>query len=183
MVDKNVTESKDFPDQPEEISKSQRKREAQDIKTLASRLIALKPAKLAQVPLDEQLMSEIERARNIRSNVARKRQLLYVAKLLRREDVAPLAEALESFDDAARQLTARQHRSEAWRDHLIGLGDPAVGELLEQRRDANAQTIRQLVRNARLEEKKNKPPAAARSLFRLLRELDEVEPLPPLLQT
>lgn len=182
MVNKNVAESKEFPDQPEEVSRSQKKREAQDIKALASRLIALKPAKLAQVPLDEQLVDEIERARNIRSNVARKRQLQYVAKLLRRGDVTPLEEALASFDDAARQLTARQHRSEAWRDHLIEAGDPAVGELIEKRRDADAQAIRQLVRNARREAGRNKPPAAARSLFRLLRELDESEPLPPVTQ-
>ena len=39
--------------------------------------------------------------------------------------------------------------------------------------------IRQLLRNAAREASRNKPPAAARSLFKLLRELDEAEPLPP----
>ena len=73
-------------------------------------LIALAPAKLAQVPLDEQVRSEIDRARGIRSNVARKRQLQYVAKLLRRGDMAPVSEALDSFDGEAKQLNARHHR-------------------------------------------------------------------------
>ena len=76
-------------------------------------------------------------------------------------------------------MTARQHRAEAWRDRLLEEGDGAVGALLDSRRDADGQAIRQLLRNAGREAARNKPPAAARTLFRLLRELDEREPLPP----
>lgn len=163
----------------EAASKSQRRREALDIKTLASRLIDLSASRLAQVPLGDTLRAEIDRARGIRPRVARKRQLQYVAKLLRRDDPQPILDALESFENEARQLNARHHRSEAWRDHLLEAGDTAVGELLEQRRDADAQTLRQLLRNARQEASRGKPPTAARALFRLLRELDEQQPLPP----
>ena len=59
-------------------------------------------------------------------------------------------------------------------------GDAAVGALLERRRDTDAQAIRQLLRNARREADRGKPPAAARSLFRLLRDMDLAEALPPL---
>ena len=179
MVIKNVKESKNFEQPSEEVSRSQKKREAHEIRNLARRLIELNPARLAQVPLDEQLRSEIERARGIRSNVARKRQLQYVAKLMRRDDITVIDETLESFDGEARQMTARHHRSEAWRDCLLEKGDPAVGALLEKRRDADAQALRQLLRNAKREAEKNKPPASARALFKMLRELDEAEPLPP----
>ena len=167
-------------EQPEEVSKSQRRREALEVRSLASQLISLSPTRLAEVPLDEQLRSEIERARSIKSNVARKRQLQYVAKLLRREETDAVLDALDSFENEARQLTARQHRVEAWRDEMIESGDAAVGALLDRRRDADGQAIRQLVRNARREARNNKPPAAARSLFKLLRELDQAEPLPSL---
>jgi ribosome-associated protein len=165
---------------PEEVSKSQRKREAQEIRSLATRLIALSPARLAEVPLDDTLRREVEAARGIRSHVARKRQMQFVAKLLRRDGGEAVAEALAGFDHEASQLTARQHRSEAWRDHLLEHGDAAVGALLERRRDTDAQTVRQLLRNARREAAHGKPPAAARSLFRLLRDMDEREALPPL---
>lgn len=161
------------------VSKSQRRRDALEVKTLASQLIDLSVSKLALMPLDEQLRYEIEYARNTRSYGARKRQMQYVAKLLRRIDPAPLIETLESFDNEARQLTGRHHRSESWRDQLLENGDTAVGMLLDKRRDADAQAIRQLLRNAKQEAAKGKPPAAARALFRLLRELDEREPLPP----
>jgi len=179
MVNKMPEESKPFHGRHGEVSKSQRRRDALELKSLASQLIGLSPSKLAEVPLDDSLREEIERARDIRSNVARKRQLQFVAKLLRREDPDPIVAALDSFDNEAGQLTARQHRCEAWRDRLVEDGDPAVGALLERRRDADAQAIRQLVRNARREAAKNKPPSAARSLFRVLRDLDELEPLPP----
>ena len=164
---------------PAEVSKSQRRREALEVRSLASQLISLSPSRLAEVPLDERLRSEIERARSNKSNVARKRQLQYVAKLLRREQLDTVLDALDSFENEARQLTARQHRVEAWRDALIESGDAAAGALLDRRRDADGQAIRQLVRNARREAQNNKPPAAARSLFKLLRDLDQAEPLPP----
>ena len=179
MVGKNMEESKPTGGAPEEISKSQRRRDALEIRALAARLIGLSPAQLAHVPLDDHLRAEIERARRIRANAARKRQLQYVAKLMRRSDPAEIHAALDAFDQEARQLTARHHRSEAWRDHLLAAGDTAIGELLQQRRDADAQALRQLVRNAHREARADRPPAAARALFRELRALDEAEPLPP----
>lgn len=163
----------------DEASKSQRRRDALEVKNLASRLIGLSDTRLARVPLDPQLRTEIEQARRMRSHGARKRQLQYVAKLLRRDDPEPLLDALEAFENEARQLNARHHRSEAWRDRLLESGDTALGALLEQRRDADGQTLRQLLRNAQREAARGKPPSAARSMFRLLRELDEAEPLPP----
>lgn len=164
----------------EPVSKSQRRREALELKSLASQLIGLNMARLGRVPLDEDVREAIMDARQIRSNVARKRQLQFVAKLLRRIDPEPVIQALEAFEGEARQLTGRQHRTEAWRDFLVESGDPAVGSLVNQRNDTDTQSIRQLLRNARKEAARDKPPASARALFRVLREMDEREPLPPL---
>jgi ribosome-associated protein len=52
--------------------------------------------------------------------------------------------------------------------------------LLDARRDIDAQSLRQLVRNAGREAAAGKPPASARKLFRLLRDSDERDALPPL---
>ena len=167
-----------FEEQPA-ASKSQRRREALESKSLASELIKLSAARLSQVPLDDAVRSAIMEARQIRSNVAGKRQLQYIAKLLRRIDPEPIVQTLEGFDGEARQLTGRQHRTEAWRDFLLESGDHAVGVLMQQHNDVDTQAIRQLVRNALKEAARNKPPASARALFRLLREMDESELLPP----
>lgn len=162
-----------------QVSRSQRRREALEVKSLATELIKLSPARLGRVPLDEQVRSAVMEARQIRSNVAHKRQMQYVAKLLRRIDLEEIIQTLEGFDNEGRHLAGRQHRTEAWRDYLLEAGDPAAGALFEQRSDTDTQTIRQLVRNARKEAANGKPPSSARTLFRVLREMDEVEPLPP----
>ena len=160
------------------VSKSQRRREALEIKSLALELINLSQSRLDQVPLDDSVRAAIMDARQIRSNVARKRQMQYVAKLLRRDDPEPILCALEAFDTEARELTGRQHRSEAWRDFLLGSGDTAIGQLKKSRSDTDTQAIRQLVRNAAREADRNKPPSSARNLFRLLRDMDQAEKLP-----
>jgi ribosome-associated protein len=160
------------------VSKSQRRREALELKALASQLIKLSPARLGRIPLDDDVRSAIMEARDIRSNVARKRQLQYAAKLLRRIDPEPILQTLKGFDGEARQLTGRQHRSEAWRDYLLEQGDLAVGELMKHRQDVDTQALRQLVRNANKEAEKSKPPTSARALFRTLRDMDEREQLP-----
>jgi ribosome-associated protein len=167
-----------FPEEMEPVSKSQRRRDALEVKSLARELIKLNQAKLDRVPLDEPVRAAVDEARQIRSNVARKRQMQYVAKLLRRDDPEPILLALEQFDAEAREITGRQHRAESWRDFLVERGDPAVGELIGLRPDTDTQAIRQLIRNVRREAAGNRPPAAARTLFRTLREMDQSEPLP-----
>jgi ribosome-associated protein len=163
------------------ISKSQRRRDALETKSLASELIDLNASRLAQLPLEENVREAVEEARQIRSHVARKRQLQYLAKLLRRTDTTVITETIESFQNEARQLGARQHRVESWRDFLLESGDTALGKLLEQRREADGQAIRQLIRNVQREASRKKPPTSYRALFRLLREMDANSPLPPVL--
>jgi len=164
--------------QDQAVSKSQLKREAQALRSLANDLAGLPPSQLLKVPLDEDVLHAIEQARNMRSHGARRRQLQYVAKLIRRSDATAIIETLEGFKTEAQGLTAQQHRIEAWRDRLLELGDTALGELLQQRPELDIQAMRQLIRNGQHQKSAGKPPAAARSLFRALRELDQAERLP-----
>lgn len=167
-----------FLQEPLPVSKSQRRRDALEVKSLAQELINLDQARLGRVPLDDSVRAAVMEARGMRANGARKRQMQFVAKLLRREDLEPILHALEKFDGEAREITGRQHRCEAWRDFLLEKGDSAVGELMQRRADTDTQAIRQLVRNAGREAARNKPPAAARTLFKLLHAMDQGEPLP-----
>jgi len=164
-----------------EISKSQRKRDANELLALAKNLITMQESKLKGLPLDSELREEVEFARNIRSHGARKRQLMTVGKMLRKRDNEQLLDAVNNFDQKNRQMNARFHHVEAWRDRLIAGGDQELSELLEQSPNINVQTLRQLIRNAQKEAKLGKAPTAARKLFKLLREADGENPLPPLL--
>ena len=163
-----------------EVSKSQRKREAHELLDLATQLISMPDSRLKKLPLDDELRSEVDFARNIRAHGARKRQLMTVGKMLRQRDNDDLLDAVNNIDQKNRRENARFHHIEAWRDHLVAGTDKELSELLDQSPGANAQTLRQLIRNAKKEARLEKPPAAARKLFKLLREMDADNPLPPL---
>ncbi|HLT44683.1 MAG TPA: ribosome biogenesis factor YjgA [Luteimonas sp.] len=153
-------------------SRSQQRREALDVLALATTLAELEPGRLAKLPLPEHLLPHIAEARRIGSHIARKRQLAFLAKQMRREDdevLDAIRDALDAGGEAARQETALLHRAERWRERLLAEGDAALAELLDAHPDADRQKLRQLVRSALDEQARNKPPRAFRELFKLLR--------------
>ncbi|MEG3192840.1 ribosome biogenesis factor YjgA [Lysobacter sp. D1-1-M9] len=155
-------------------SRSHNRREALEVLALGEQLVALTEAQLAKLPVPEALLPHIHDARRISSHIARKRQLAFLAKQLRREDdetLNAIRDALDDKGETARREAAALHRVEAWRDRLLAEGDVALAELLDQHPEADRQGLRQLVRNALEERKRNKPPRAYRELFRELRGL------------
>lgn len=155
-------------------SRSQQRREALDVLVLAQQLVALDPGRLAKLPIPDGVHEHIVDSQRVSSHIARKRQVAFLAKQLRRESDAALEairDAMEAGGESARQETALLHRVEAWRARLLDEGDSALGELLEACPGADRQQLRQLVRNALEERRRSKPPHNQRDLFRELREL------------
>ena len=155
-------------------SRSQQRREALDVLALAGQLADLEPGRLAKLPVPEHLAPHIAEARRITSHIARKRQLAYLAKQMRREDdevLDAIRDALDVGGEAAKQEAALLHRAERWRERLLDEGDGALADLLAEHPLADRQKLRQLVRNALDERARNKPPRAFRELFREVREL------------
>ena len=154
-------------------SRSQQRREALEIRTLGEKLVSLSAAQLQRLPIPDDLVPHILDTQRISSHIARKRQLQFLAKQMRREDdetLHAIRDALDAGGEAARQETALLHRIEAWRERLLEDGDEALGALLDEHPQADRQQLRQLVRNVHAERKKGKPPHAFRELFRVLRE-------------
>lgn len=155
-------------------SRSQQRREALEVLALGETLATLSDAELARLPVPEALLPHIREARRITSHIARKRQLAYLAKQLRREDedtLHAIRDALDVHGEAARREAAALHRAEAWRERLLTDGDEALAALLAEHPHADRQHLRQLVRNALDERRRNKPPHAFRELFRAVRAL------------
>lgn len=75
-------------------SKSQRKREALALQDLGELLVELKPTRLAQLPLPDELREAVLTAQRTPQRGARKRQLQYIGKLMRRVDPEPIRAAL-----------------------------------------------------------------------------------------
>jgi ribosome-associated protein len=155
-------------------SRSEQRRAALDVLALAGQLADLSPVQLARLPVPEALLPHIAEARRITQHVARKRQVAFLAKQMRREDDAALdaiRDALDAGGEAGRRETALLHRAEAWRERLLAEGDAAFTELLDAHPGADRQALRQLLRNATEERARDKPPRAYRELFRAIRDL------------
>lgn len=139
---------------------------------LAERLVALSDSALDRLPLPEQIRDAVDDTRRISAHVAHKRQLHYLAKLMRREDDETLEawrQALEPDREQTRRDTALLHRLEQWRERLIEDPDGSIGALVQEFPDADRQRIRQLARQARSERVENRRIAAFRDLFQELR--------------
>jgi ribosome-associated protein len=160
----------DFDDGPEPPSKSALKRHDHDLRDLGVALVELPAVELAAVELPEQLRDAVETCRRITSHGARLRQQMYIGKLLRRIDADPIREALARRGETDRQRVRREHALEQWRERLLADEPAAWTELGQLVAAAELQQMRSLVRQARAEQAAARPPAAARQLFRRLRE-------------
>jgi len=155
-------------------SRSQNRREALEVLALGETLVELTPAQLARLPIPEGLLEHIEYSKRITSHGARKRQLAFLAKQMRREEdetLDAIRNALDANSETSRREVAIMHRMERWRERLLAEGDVALGELLDEHPEADRQALRTLVRNALAEKAKNKPPRAYREIYQVLREL------------
>ena len=168
--------SDDFDDLPDDgPSRSQRRREALAVFDLGEQLVALPPSRLAAIELPDDVRAEIANVRRIDARIARKRQLGFLAKLMRRHGDEAFAAARAALgNDRAQQHreAAGLHRLESLRERLLAEGDGALEPLLDAHPQADRQHLRALIRQARSERARQLPGHACRALFRALRELD-----------
>lgn len=153
------------------VSKSELKRQAQQVAELAQALVEAKPGVLAKVPIPDSIAADLQLARKISSHIARRRQILFLAKKMRQLDLEPIRAALQPDEQRHRQQVAQMHYVEGWRDRLLADGDEAVTAFIDAHPEVDRQQLRQLLRQAAREQAASKPPAAARALYRLVAEV------------
>lgn len=174
MAKRKKKEAFDWEDEDQEeiiwVSKSEIKRDAEDLKQLGEKLVNLTKANLTKVPLDDSLKDAIELAQRLQKE-ARRRQLQYIGKLLRSIDAEPIREALEKIENKHNQQQAMLHKLEILRDELVAKGDAALTDLLNEYPSADRQQLRNLIRAAQKEKEQNKPSKAYREIYQILRAL------------
>ena len=174
MAKRKKKEAFDWEDEDQEeiiwVSKSEIKRDAEDLKLLGEKLVNLTKANLTKVPLDDSLKDAIELAQRLQKE-ARRRQLQYIGKLLRSIDAEPIREALEKIENKHNQQQAMLHKLEILRDELVAKGDVALTDLLNERPSADRQQLRNLIRAAQKEKEQNKPSKAYREIYQILKTL------------
>ncbi|HKA42414.1 MAG TPA: ribosome biogenesis factor YjgA [Burkholderiales bacterium] len=155
------------------ISKTRRKKDVAALQELGAELVALSDEQLAATDLPEFLRDAVLAARRITSFEARRRQLQYIGKLMRKVDAGPIRARLEAWKAPSRIHTAQFQRTEAWRKRLLAGGERVLAELLAEYPHADERQLAGLIREARHELLENKPPKGYRALFQALRVLIE----------
>ncbi len=98
-------------DFPEEKSKSQVKRELHALQELGQRLTTLKPELLDRLPITEALRRALADAPKHTANVAKKRHVQYIGKLMREQDIPAVLALVDQMDASTREYNERFH---AW---------------------------------------------------------------------
>lgn len=154
------------------ISKSQRKRDVEALQALGAELVKLSSAQVKNLALPDDLRVAVLECQRISSHGALRRQMQYIGKVMRSiedDGVDAIRDQLAELNGESDAAKARFHDLERWRARLLE-DDGAVTEWLQRHPDADAQQLRQLIRNARRESEQGKPPKSSRELFRMLRE-------------
>jgi len=161
-------------EEPEIVSKTMIKREMHALQEIGETLVGLSPKDLKKIPIDNQeLVDTISLARNVNAHGGKKRLLQYIGKLMRKIDSEPIIRALHDLQDGQKEATQHFHQLEHLRDNVVAEGPKGIERIIELYPYADRQHLRQLVLQAKREEKQQKPPAASRKIFKYIRELDE----------
>ena len=167
----DIKRDEEFEDDIEWVSKTQIKKEMLALQELGIAISELNAEQQAKIPMDEKLRLAIEETRRITHKNARKRHMQYIGKLMRDADTDAIQHAYDKMQADAVRLTRHHHQIEQWRDDLL---DPnkanTVEAFITQFPQVDRQHLNQLVRQAHKEASQNKPPSAARKLFKFIRE-------------
>jgi ribosome-associated protein len=154
------------------LSKTRRKKDSHDLQDLGAALVALPADRLAQIELPDFLRDAVMDARRIDGFEARRRQMQYIGKLMRKVDAEPIRLRLEEWKSPERAQVAQFKRIEMWRERLLAERD-ALAELVREYPHADAPRLEALARDALREREQNLPPRSFRELFQALRTLVE----------
>ncbi|GLQ31306.1 ribosome biogenesis factor YjgA [Litoribrevibacter albus] len=168
MARKRPELNDDFEDEIEIISKSQLKREASFLQDLGKELVDQKQSLLDEMNLTPDLMEAIQEHKRLKQREAKRRHMQYIGKLMRDVDADAIQEALEKTKAGSDQQIRHLHQVERWRDRLIE-SDDAITQFFDEY-EADVQQLRQLVRNARKDQKEQKNRGHAKKLFQWLKD-------------
>ncbi|MDF1582931.1 MAG: ribosome biogenesis factor YjgA [Methyloprofundus sp.] len=152
-------------------NKTQLKRDIAAIHEMCEEITQLAPAQIEKLNFPDEIAIAITAAAKMPFKAARKRQLKFITGLMRKVDIEPIEDALNKIKAKSAHATRELHQLERWRERLLSDDKQALTELLDKYPGADAQQLRQLIRNAKKEISLEKPVKSARLLFKYLRVL------------
>ena len=160
-------------------SKSRRKREVHAITDLGEKLMTIPESQLKTIPYTI-IVDAVIACKKIKKGNARKRQIQFIGKQLRKVDLDVVTELIDRFDASSNNHLRHFHQLESWRDRLLDEDQAILAEIFEAIPNIDRQHLRQLTRNAITEKSKhealrekgsteNLSPIQFRKLFQFLK--------------
>ncbi len=134
-----------------EPSRTDLKRESDDLQKLGTELLTLRADLMAGLTLPEKLVDAVGEARRITNFEGKRRQMQFIGKLMRKLDddvLACVRGALEIQQKGSASDALALHQAEQWRDDLIAKED-ALERWLAEHPETDTQQLRALIRQAR----------------------------------
>lgn len=169
---KDVETDFELDNDSEFVSKTQIKQQMLAQQKLGESLIDLSQSELAKIPMDSELLDAVMLARRIvRKKEGFRRQLQLIGKMMRQRDTVAIEQALLVIKSAHQTSSAAFHKIEVLRDNIINNNDEKIEQAISQYPLLDRQKLRQLGRQAQKQQADNKPPKAARELFKYLQQI------------
>ena len=100
-------------------SKTQLKKEADDIQQFGIEISNLPNHKIKELSLSDEIIEAIIFYKEIKKNSAKRRQAQFLGKLLRDFDLANVTQEMDTLKAFSRLQVKFEHEAELWRDKLI----------------------------------------------------------------
>lgn len=154
-------------DEPEFISKSQRKRDSEALQDLGESLLDLSVDQLKKFDLPENLLEAVLACKKIppSKGTAFKRQRQYIGKLMRSIDPAPITEQLNALKGLSVKENALMHQAERWRERLL-IEPGSLAEFVQAHPGAVEADLAALINGTKAERAKGQPPKHFRELYK-----------------
>ncbi|WP_265946703.1 ribosome biogenesis factor YjgA [Dechloromonas sp. A34] len=165
-------QEEDFTENTGRPSKTKKKQAMHELQDLGAELVELSTGQLKRINLPENIYEAVRECQKITAHGARRRQIMYLGKLMRSTDEEPIRAGLALIRGESSAETARLHRLERFRTRLLE-DESVLAEISALWPSVDLQHLRQLRRNALKEQENNKPPKNFRAIFQVLQELDK----------
>ena len=147
-------------------SKTQLKKEADDIQQFGIEISNLPNHKIKELSLSDEIIEAIIFYKEIKKNSAKRRQAQFLGKLLRDFDLSNVTQEMDTLKAFSRLQVKFEHEAELWRDKLIN-DQSALNEYINEFQP-DLTNLNQTINAARKEFQSNKKSKNYRNLYRII---------------
>ena len=147
-------------------SKTQLKKEADDIQQFGIEISNLPNHKIKELSLSDEIIEAIIFYKEIKKNSAKRRQAQFLGKLLRDFNLSNVTQEMDTLKAFSRLQVKFEHEAELWRDKLIN-DQSALNEYINEFQP-DLTNLNQTITAARKEFQSDKKSKNYRNLYRII---------------